>query len=64
MHLTAFTDLGIRAMTPRCRLKRRLAAAQDAVLRLLDATTLTGCAYRPDPGLRDAEMDSARNLFS
>ena len=38
-------DGGTCALTPRCRLKRRLAAAREAFLRQLDATTLAECAY-------------------
>ncbi len=33
------------ALTPRCRLKARLAAAREAFMRELDATTLAECAY-------------------
>jgi len=32
---------------PRCRLKARLAAAREAFMRELDATTLAECAYAP-----------------
>ena len=41
-------DGGTCALTPRCRLKWRLAAAREAFLRQLDATTLAECAY-PSP---------------
>jgi Rrf2 family transcriptional regulator, nitric oxide-sensitive transcriptional repressor len=40
-------DGGACALTPRCRLKRRLAAAENAFLHALDAATLAECAYRP-----------------
>lgn len=40
-------DGGACVLTPRCRLKRRLAAAREAFLRSLDATTLAECTYRP-----------------
>lgn len=40
-------DGGACVLTPRCRLKRRLAAAREAFLRSLDATTLADCAYTP-----------------
>jgi Rrf2 family nitric oxide-sensitive transcriptional repressor len=45
-------DGGDCALTPRCRLKGRLAAAREAFMRELDATTLAECAYpaRPRPG--------------
>jgi Rrf2 family nitric oxide-sensitive transcriptional repressor len=32
-------------LTPRCRLKAKLAAAREAFMRELDATTLAECAY-------------------
>jgi Rrf2 family nitric oxide-sensitive transcriptional repressor len=32
-------------LTPRCRLKKRLAAARQAFLDELDTTTLAECAY-------------------
>jgi Rrf2 family transcriptional regulator, nitric oxide-sensitive transcriptional repressor len=38
-------DGGACVLTPRCRLKQRLAAAQEAFLRELDRTTLADCAY-------------------
>ena len=37
------------ALTPRCRLKARLAAAREAFMRELDATTLAECAYPARP---------------
>jgi Rrf2 family nitric oxide-sensitive transcriptional repressor len=38
-------DGGACVLTPRCRLKKRLAAAQEAFLDELDTTTLAECAY-------------------
>ena len=38
-------DGGNCVLTPRCRLKAKLAAAREAFLRELDATTLAECAY-------------------
>jgi Rrf2 family nitric oxide-sensitive transcriptional repressor len=38
-------DGGGCVLTPRCRLKTRLAAAREAFMRELDATTLAECAY-------------------
>jgi Rrf2 family transcriptional regulator, nitric oxide-sensitive transcriptional repressor len=38
-------DGGDCVLTPRCRLKARLAAAREAFMRELDATTLAECAY-------------------
>lgn len=38
-------DGGQCALTPRCRLKAKLAAAREAFMRELDATTLAECAY-------------------
>ncbi|MGE5151673.1 MAG: RrF2 family transcriptional regulator [Rhodospirillaceae bacterium] len=38
-------DGGACVLTPRCRLKKRLASAQQAFLDELDATTLAECAY-------------------
>lgn len=40
-------DGGACVLTPRCRLKGRLAAAREAFMRELDATTLAECAYPP-----------------
>jgi Rrf2 family nitric oxide-sensitive transcriptional repressor len=34
-------------LQPRCRLKAKLAAAREAFMRELDATTLAECAYPP-----------------
>ncbi len=42
-------DGGACALTPRCRLKAKLAAAREAFLRELDATTLGECAYPARP---------------
>jgi len=38
-------DGGACALTPRCRLKARLAAARESFMRELDKTTLADCAY-------------------
>ena len=38
-------DGGACVLTPRCRLKSRLAKAREAFMRELDATTLAQCAY-------------------
>jgi Rrf2 family transcriptional regulator, nitric oxide-sensitive transcriptional repressor len=38
-------DGGHCVLTPRCRLKMRLAAAREAFMRELDGTTLAECAY-------------------
>ncbi len=43
-------DGGGCVLTPRCRLKGRLAAAREAFLRELDRTTLAECAYPARPG--------------
>ena len=42
-------DGGNCVLTPRCRLKRHLAAAREAFLRELDGTTLEDCAYPDRP---------------
>ena len=42
-------DGGACVLTPRCRLKVKLAAAREAFLRELDATTLAECAYPSRP---------------
>ena len=39
------SDGGLCSLTPECRLKGRLAAAQEAFLKELDQTTLAQCAY-------------------
>lgn len=51
-------DGGACVLTPRCRLKSRLARAREAFLRELDATTLAECAY---PGTR-TDMPARRAL--
>jgi Rrf2 family nitric oxide-sensitive transcriptional repressor len=38
-------DGGHCVLTPRCRLKAKLAAAREAFMRELDTTTLAECAY-------------------
>jgi len=43
-------DGGACVLTPRCRLKTRLAAAREAFLRELDTTTLAECAYPAPKG--------------
>lgn len=48
------TDGGDCVLTPRCRLKARLAAAREAFLRELDGTTLADCAYPRKPSGRSA----------
>ena len=45
-------DGGACVLTPRCRLKSRLAAAGEAFLKELDRTTLADCAYPGAPGGR------------
>jgi Rrf2 family nitric oxide-sensitive transcriptional repressor len=45
-------DGGACVLTPRCRLKAKLAAAREAFLRELDATTLAECAYPAAPSGR------------
>jgi Rrf2 family nitric oxide-sensitive transcriptional repressor len=47
-------DGGCCVLTPRCRLKGKLAAAREAFLRELDETTLAECAYPPMPPQRRA----------
>src|SRR5258708_40365791 len=42
-------DGGSCVLTPRCRLKARLAAAREAFMCELDATTLAECAYPARP---------------
>ena len=41
------TDGGNCVLTPRCRLISKLAAAQEAFMRSLDAVTVAECAYPP-----------------
>ncbi len=43
-------DGGACTLTPRCKLRRRLAAAEEAFLGSLDRTTLAECAYRAPRG--------------
>ncbi len=43
------SDGGCCALTPRCRLKGKLAQAREAFMRTLDETTLAECAYPPAP---------------
>lgn len=50
-------DGGNCLLTPRCRLKGRFAAAREAFLRELDATTLAECAY---PGRREPIQSAGR----
>src|SRR5690348_6818933 len=45
-------DGGCCVLTPRCRLKGKLAKAREAFLRELDETTLAECAYPPVPPQR------------
>ena len=47
-------DGGACALTPRCRLKARLAAAREAFMRELDGTTLAECAYPARPRQKPA----------
>lgn len=47
-------DGGNCVLTPRCRLKARLAAAQEAFMRELDTTSLAECAYPRRPRGRQA----------
>jgi Rrf2 family nitric oxide-sensitive transcriptional repressor len=45
---------------PDCRLKSRLASAQEAFLRDLDRTTLAACAYAGRPSAKAARPRAAR----
>ena len=47
-------DGGACVLTPRCRLKSRLAAAREAFMRELDATTLAECAWPATPARKRA----------
>jgi Rrf2 family nitric oxide-sensitive transcriptional repressor len=47
-------DGGCCTLTPRCRLKGKLAEAREAFMRTLDETTLAECAYPPPPPSRRA----------
>lgn len=49
-------DGGACVLTPRCRLKGRLAAAREAFLRELDTTTLAECAYPAPKPARKREL--------
>lgn len=51
-------DGGACLLSPRCRLKPRLAAAREAFLNELDRTTLAECAY-PGTGLGDQPFPGA-----
>jgi Rrf2 family nitric oxide-sensitive transcriptional repressor len=51
-------DGGACVLTPRCRLKGKLAAAHEAFLRELDRSTLADCAYRP---LASRHTEMSRN---
>lgn len=51
------SDGGACTLMPHCRLKARLAAAREAFLKELDATTLAECAY-PAPFFSNAEEDA------
>jgi len=44
------SDGGTCVLSPRCRLKSRLAAAREAFMRELDGTTLAECAYTGTDG--------------
>lgn len=47
-------DGGACVLTPQCRLRKRLAAAREAFLDELDATTLAECAWPAPPRRRRA----------
>lgn len=47
-------DGGACVLTPRCRLKAKLAAAREAFMRELDAMTLAECAYPAPPARKRA----------
>ena len=55
-------DGGNCVLTPRCRLKARLAAAREAFMRELDATTLAECAYPARPRSNPARGDETPSL--
>jgi Rrf2 family nitric oxide-sensitive transcriptional repressor len=42
-------DGGPCVLSPRCRLKKKLAAAREAFLNELDTTSLADCTYSPTP---------------
>ena len=48
------SDGGACVLTPRCRLKAKLAAAREAFMRELDATTLAECAWPATPARKRA----------
>ena len=52
-------DGGACVLTPRCRLKAKLAAAREAFLRELDATTLAECAHPTRPRERTKQSSPA-----
>jgi Rrf2 family transcriptional regulator, nitric oxide-sensitive transcriptional repressor len=54
-------DGGACVLTPRCRLKSKLAQAREAFLRELDATTLAECAY---PGAQKVSRQRTAKLVS
>lgn len=56
------SDGGCCVLTPRCRLKAKLAQAREAFMRTLDETTLAECAYPPAPSPQRAA--NARRLSS
>jgi Rrf2 family nitric oxide-sensitive transcriptional repressor len=49
-------DGGACVLTPQCRLRKRLAAAREAFLDELDATTLAECAWPAPPRRRRARV--------
>lgn len=57
-------DGGACLITPGCRLKSRLVAAENAFLAELDKSTLADCAYRPGGGRRAARVWPARRRAS
>src|SRR3954453_6215958 len=50
-------DGGACVLTPRCRLKAKLAAARESFMRELDATTLAECAYPARSRQNPARID-------
>lgn len=54
-------DGGACALTSRCRLKVRLAAAREAFMRELDGTTLAECAY-PARSKENPKVNPARGV--
>lgn len=57
-------DGGACLITPGCRLKSRLVAAENAFLAELDKSTLADCAYRPSGGGRPGRVWPARKRAS